>query len=119
MHGIKEFRTSHNTVNSHIAGAVYVDKQLKESGSLEDFIRNIVNWTGPTCSCWTCMCFISKCDKTFNVRCYTFQDMSHHISLITSIIMIMSHHMSLICFVVTLISLKISHPVPFHLYHVG
>ncbi len=37
-----------------------LNKQLKESVSLEDFERNIVNWTDPACSCSTCKLCVLK-----------------------------------------------------------
>ncbi len=36
------------------------DKPLKESISLVDFKRNILNWSGPDCSCSTCKLCVLK-----------------------------------------------------------
>ncbi len=42
-----------------------LDKQLKEPVSLEDFKRNILNWTGPVCSSSACkLCVFFKANVT-------------------------------------------------------
>ncbi len=50
-----KYRTSTYGLNSvRYYGAKLLDKQLKESMSLEDIERDIAYWTGSTCSCSTC-----------------------------------------------------------------